>query len=52
MMGGGFGGCTINIVNQNHSQDVIEQAEKIYQLATGKPLTHYFVSIEDGADFV
>ena len=49
MMGGGFGGCTINIVNQIHSQDIIEQVEKVYHLATGKSLTHYFVSVEDGA---
>ena len=52
MMGGGFGGCTINIVKETYSQKIIEQLESIYLLETGKLLTHYFVSIEDGADFV
>ena len=52
MMGGGFGGCTINIVNETYSQKIIEQVESIYLLETGKLLTHYLVSIEDGAHFV
>jgi len=52
MMGGGFGGCTINIVNETYSKKIIEQVKSIYLLETGKLLTHYLVSIEDGAHFV
>ena len=49
MMGGGFGGCTINIVKTNAVADLIEKVEIAYQEQTGKILQHYIVSIEDGA---
>jgi len=48
MMGGGFGGCTINIVKDLHANNIIEQVQKIYKEKTNKLLTHYIVSIEDG----
>ena len=52
MMGGGFGGCTLNIVTEAYVQVIIEQIANIYQSKTGKLLTHYIVSIEDGAHMV
>ncbi len=52
MMGGGFGGCTINIVNDNAVQDLIATISRHYQEQTGKALTHYLVSIEDGAKVI
>jgi len=52
MMGGGFGGCTINIVASNAAPQLIEELTKLYQTNTGKALQHYVVSIEDGADVV
>jgi galactokinase len=48
MMGGGFGGCTINIVNEAHAEAIIEQVGKLYQLKTGKTLAHYIVRVEEG----
>jgi galactokinase len=50
MMGGGFGGCTINIVKTNAVNDLIKEVEIAYQVNTGKALLHYIVSIEDGAN--
>ena len=48
MMGGGFGGCTINIVKEANAEAVIEQIGNLYQLKTGKTLAHYIVSVENG----
>jgi galactokinase len=52
MMGGGFGGCTINIVKATHRETIIQQVENRYQINTGKPLIHYLVSIQNGAECV
>ena len=52
MMGGGFGGCTINIVKENATLDIIASVSKQYQIQTNKTLSHYIVSIEDGARVV
>jgi galactokinase len=49
MMGGGFGGCTINIIKSSESPNLIQQISEAYQQVTGKPLKNYIVSIEDGA---
>ncbi|MEY4332911.1 MAG: hypothetical protein RLZZ196_1649 [Bacteroidota bacterium] len=52
MMGGGFGGCTINIVTTSETQAIIESVTNAYQKKTGKPLQHYLVNVEDGAHIV
>jgi galactokinase len=52
MMGGGFGGCTINIVKENAVQELISSLSKQYQEQTGKELQHYLVQIEDGAHII
>jgi galactokinase len=49
MMGGGFGGCTINIVKQTYTETLIEQVQNYYSSQTGKSVLHYIVSIEAGA---
>jgi galactokinase len=49
MMGGGFGGCTINIVKATAVNEFIEQLSTHYQIKTGKQLTPYLVSLEEGA---
>ena len=49
MMGGGFGGCTINIVIKNKVDEFVEKASLAYQSIFGIELTPYEVSIEDGA---
>ncbi len=48
MMGGGFGGCTINIVKKAELNTVIVNTIDAYKQQTGKDLVHYIVSIEDG----
>ena len=49
MMGGGFGGCTINIVKSSAVNALIEQLTEQYELHTKKKLISYLVDIEDGA---
>lgn len=48
MMGGGFGGCTINIVKDDAVDAVIADAAKQYKEKLGKDLSAYVVSIVDG----
>ncbi len=47
MMGGGFGGCTINLI-KNNSDDVIETIVKAYQSKFNIKPSVYQVNIEDG----
>ncbi len=48
MMGGGFGGCTINLVKEEAVENLVEDVGNIYQKEMNLPLTAYIVSIEDG----
>jgi galactokinase len=48
MMGGGFGGCTINLVKEEAIPELIDTVSKSYQEAMGRTLTAYVVQIEDG----
>ena len=48
MMGGGFGGCTINLVEDHAIEALIDAAGKAYNQATGYDLTAYVAQIEDG----
>ncbi|WP_262713149.1 galactokinase [Anseongella ginsenosidimutans] len=52
MMGGGFGGCTINLVRAEAAESLAAEIAGIYHEATGMRLAAYFVSIEDGAGCV
>ena len=52
MMGGGFGGCTINLIDQIHSRSVIGELKEQYFKAFGIRLDYYEVSIEDGAQIL
>ena len=49
MMGGGFGGCTINLVKDNLYDAFIATAKEKYQEAYGKEPFVYDVVIGDGA---
>ena len=49
MTGGGFGGCTVNIVNKNHIEDFKETVGKKYFDATGNEALFYVCEIGDGA---
>ncbi len=52
MMGGGFGGCTINIVAQNAIDDLVASITPAYEAANGLPLSHYVVTTGDGTNIV
>jgi galactokinase len=48
MMGGGFGGCTINIVRDAAIDELIDKTAAAYQQAMGMELTAYVVETADG----
>jgi len=48
MMGGGFGGCTINLVKRSGVADFAEQATLNYKRAFGRELPHWEVALTDG----
>jgi galactokinase len=52
MMGGGFGGCTINLVKQQVVNELIGNIYEAYQKQTGLTLSVYQVRIEDGSSCV
>ena len=52
MMGGGFGGCTINLVKEEAIESLVSAIKPAYESATGLPLTHYVASIEDGTNIL
>ena len=50
MMGGGFGGCSINLVNENAVDALVEKVSAQYLQATGLTLSAYTVQIADGTE--
>lgn len=48
MMGGGFGGCTINLVKKGFEKNIIQTISKEYQHTFGIELFPYEVEISDG----
>lgn len=48
-MGGGFGGCTINLVKDAYYDSFIETAIKRYKAKFGKEPKVYPVTISDGS---
>jgi galactokinase len=52
IMGGGFGGCTINLVKKGYSKDFIEKIVKAYNEKAADKLKIYVTSIEDGTSVV
>jgi len=48
MMGGGFGGCTINLVMESAVPSLVKQVSAQYLQQTGIELDTYVVSISDG----
>jgi len=48
LMGGGFGGCTINLVKEEAAEEIIIQTTEKYKQQTGKHLTTYRVAIKNG----
>ncbi len=52
MMGGGFGGCTINIVKEEAIKKLVEGLSPAYKEATGLDLDYYVASVEDGTRII
>jgi len=52
MMGGGFGGCTINIVKNEEIETFISQLRKDYMNAFNIELKSYIVKVNDGSSQV
>lgn len=52
MMGGGFGGCTINLVKEEYVAAFTEKMAKAYKKALGLTLKVYADSIADGTSVV
>jgi len=52
MMGGGFGGCTLNIVKEEAISKLIDDTTAAYKTAMGKELKAYIVNIEDGSSVI
>jgi len=49
MMGGGFGGCTINLIKSKGLDNFKTAAASHYKLKTGKEAAFYDIKISDGA---
>ena len=52
MMGGGFGGCTINIIKKSAVEEITKELTASYAQLMHKELAVYITSIEDGTHLV
>lgn len=52
MMGGGFGGCTINIVKEEAIDPLVKSLGESYEKNMGKELTAYIAQVEDGTSLL
>jgi galactokinase len=50
MMGGGFGGCTINLVEKNNVEKFVNGLKVKYSTKFGIEMMPYYVTIEDGVN--
>jgi len=52
MMGGGFGGCTINLVKEDAIDELVDMVKTAYEKEMELPLTYYIASIENGTSII
>lgn len=52
MMGGGFGGCTINLVKDEAVNVLIREISPAYHKQMGRALTPYIAKVEDGTSLI
>jgi galactokinase len=52
MMGGGFGGCTINIVKEDAIESLVANIKPAYEKEMDHLLTYYVASIENGTEIL
>ena len=52
MMGGGFGGCTINLIARNEVDAFAESTSKAYKSRFKKECSFYFIELSDGTHLI
>jgi galactokinase len=52
MMGGGFGGCTINLVRESAIDRLVERIAPVYRSAMNREMKVYVAQIEDGTSLI
>ncbi|MEC7264401.1 MAG: galactokinase [Bacteroidota bacterium] len=52
MMGGGFGGCTLNIVHKDAAEDFIEEASKVYKKKFSLELSAFQTLLSKGTSIM
>jgi galactokinase len=52
MMGGGFGGCTINLIKEELVTEITETLATAYLKEFGYPISTYLVKIENGSEVI
>lgn len=52
MMGGGFGGCTINLIQEQAIDQLVSEIKPAYEAAMHLPLDIYIASIENGTEML
>ena len=52
MMGGGFGGCTINLVKENNIEQLIADVGESYYRQMGTECSHYIVAVANGTSVI
>lgn len=52
MMGGGFGGCTINLVKEEAIDELVADIKPAYEAAMGLTLDYYVASIQNGTEII
>jgi galactokinase len=52
MMGGGFGGCTINIIRKDAVNEILDRVSSEYQLKFNIEIEAYTVQIKNGTSLV
>lgn len=52
MMGGGFGGCTINLVKRNEVESFVQTIRESYKKTFAIDMDHYVVKVSEGTGLV
>ena len=52
MMGGGFGGCTINLIHKNSTSKFIDSISEKYYQKYNVQVTPYLVQVDEGAQII
>jgi galactokinase len=52
MMGGGFGGCTLNLVQKGRTAELVTAANLMYKEKFGRELRYFQVTIDDGTSVI